>query len=88
MCRFLILFVASFLFISCAEQVKMEDRYVLQPVDNYLEYAIDDETVIPTYNLYTFEEKGVEYLTFSNPLSRVILIYNQHSSELVKKNSL
>lgn len=87
MCRFLILFVASFLFISCAEQVKMEDRYVLQPVDNYLEYAIDDETVVPLYNLYIFKDNGEDFLTFSNPLARTILIYNLHSGELVKKLS-
>lgn len=87
MCRFLILFVASFLFISCAEQVKMEDRYVLQPVDNYLEYAIDEETVVPLFNLYTFEEMGVEYLTFSNSDTRTILIYELQTGKLVKKIS-
>ena len=85
MCRYIVLLVIILLHSACTKQIEIEDKFVLQPVDDYLEYTIDDETVIPTYNLYTFEEKGVEYLTFSNPLSRVILIYNQHSSELVKK---
>lgn len=85
--RNLILLTIILLFFACSEQVETEDEYVLQPVDNYLEYAIDDDTVVPMYNLYTFEEKGVDYLTFSNPLARTILIYNVNSGELIKKIS-
>ena len=85
MYKFSILLTICFLLVACAEQAEPEDKYVLHPIDEYLEYKIDDDTRVPLYNLYTFKVKGIEYLTFSEPLSRVILIYNLLSGELVKK---
>ena len=85
--KYFIIALLSQMFVACSEQVDQEDSYVLQPTENYLEYEIDEDTRIPRFNLYTFEDKGVEYLTFSDPSSRTILIYNLQSGELVKKVS-
>jgi len=87
MYRFPILLTICFLLVACAEQAEPEDKYVLCPIEDYMEYEIDTETKIPLYNLYTFEDQDIEYLTFPESSSRTILIYNMRSGELVKKIS-
>lgn len=82
--KFLLLLIVALL-VSCGKQYKIEDSYGLKPVNHYLEYMIDDDTEIPIFNLYTFENNGIEYLTFSNYKSRVILIYELYSGKFVKK---
>ena len=59
---------------SCKTKEEKTDLYTLQPSNEYLTYEIDSDTEIPRYNLYTFEDKGTEYLTFSNPYTRIILV--------------
>lgn len=87
MTNFIFLLLVGFFVSACTEQIKTEDHYILQPVNEHLEYAIDDDTVIPLFNLYTFEENGLEYLTFSDSGTRTILIYELLTGELVKKIS-
>lgn len=74
MTNFIFLLLVVFFVSACTEQIKTEDHYILQPVNEHLEYAIDDDTVIPLFNLYAFEENGLEYLTFSDSGTRTILI--------------
>lgn len=83
---FIILFLQQIL-LSCISEKDYNDLYILNPTNNYLEYRIDEETVVPLFNLYTFEEMGVEYLTFSNSDTRTILIYELQTGKLVKKIS-
>ncbi|MBQ4056379.1 MAG: DUF4221 family protein [Bacteroidaceae bacterium] len=83
--KYCLLLLVAVIFSACSEQVEPEDKYVLRPIDEYLEYKIDDDTRVPLYSLYTFAERGVEYLTFSDPSSRTILIYDLHSCQQVKK---
>lgn len=73
------------IFVSCSNKEISNDVYSLEPTDDFLEYEIDSDTEIPLFNLYTFEDNGVEYLTFSNRFSRTILIYDLNAQELVKK---
>ena len=82
-----ILLVLTVVWCSCTEQTNTADKYMLQPVDDCLEYAVDEDTRVPLYNLYTFEDKGVEYLTFSNSDTRTVLIYELQTGKLVKKVS-
>ena len=72
-------------FVSCKQEVDKNDLYVLEPSEEYLEYEIDSDTEVPQFNLYTFEDKGIEYLTFSNPHARTILIYELCSGKFIKK---
>ncbi len=83
---FIILFLQQIL-LTCISEKDYNDLYILNPTNNYLEYRIDEETVVPLFNLYTFEEMGVEYLTFSNSDTRTILIYELQTGKLVKKIS-
>ena len=70
---------------SCKTKEEKTDLYTLQPSNEYLTYEIDSDTEIPRYNLYTFEDKGTEYLTFSNPYTRIILVYELESGKFIKK---
>ena len=82
------LFISVLLVLSaCSSEQKSEEQCFLQPTEQYLEYEIDEETRVPLYHLYTFEADGTEYLTFPNPETRTLLIYELLSGKFVKKFS-
>lgn len=81
--QFILLFVCM---ISCSEGIRdVSDSMSLVPAEDFLEYEIDSDSEVPIFNLYTFEDNGTEYLTFSNRHSRTILIYELLSGKFVKK---
>ena len=75
----------SVLLMSCSDRTDTNDVCSLQPQEDYLEFAIDDETRIPLFNLYTFQCDGIDYLTFSTQGTRTILIYELQTGKLIKK---
>lgn len=82
------LFISVLLVLSaCSSEQKSEEQCFLQPTEQYLEYEIDEETRVPLYHLYTFEVNGTEYLTFPNPETRTLLIYELLSGKFIKKFS-
>ena len=83
--KILILLVFSFSLFACTQKNSMSHVYGLRADEIYLDYPIDDETVVPLFNLYTFRENDKEYLAFSNDVTRSLLIYDVLSGELVKK---
>jgi len=82
--KFYLVICLFFLMVSCKPKVDSSDLYVMEPSDVYLEYEIDSDTEIPQFNLYTFEDNGTEYLTFSNPYTSRILIYELMSGKYIK----
>ena len=82
--KFYLVICLFFLMVSCKPKVDSSDLYVMEPSDMYLEYEIDSDTEIPQFNLYTFEDNGTEYLTFSNPYTSRILIYELMSGKYIK----
>ncbi|WP_455674486.1 DUF4221 family protein [Phocaeicola sp.] len=83
--RIAVLWLLCAVLYACGQKENKGNKYELKPVDNYLEFSIDDETVIPLFNLYLCEDNGREYVTFSNRDSRTILIYDLLSGKLIKK---
>ncbi len=69
--------------VSCGNK-KTQDLYSLQPANTYLNFSIDNDTRLPRYCLWTFEEKGKEYLCFPN-IGREILFYSIEDEKMVKK---
>lgn len=59
-------------------------KEVLRPSESYLAFSIDEDTRLPEFCIWTFEENGKEYLAFPN-LSKEILFYDIVSGELVQK---
>lgn len=69
--------------VSCGNK-KKQDLYSLQPANIYLAFSIDNDTRLPRFCLWTFEEKGKEYLCFPNGGSE-ILFYSIDDEKMVKK---
>lgn len=72
------------LLLSFLAEIKTQDLYSLQPANTYLNFSIDNDTRLPRYCLWTFEEKGKEYLCFPN-IGREILFYSIEDEKMVKK---
>ncbi|WP_321481221.1 DUF4221 family protein [uncultured Bacteroides sp.] len=79
-----LLFYSLILFSCGGGQKVSNDMYSLQPTDSYLKFSIDRKTRFPRFCLWTFEEKGKEYMCFPNE-GREILFYNIENQQLVKK---
>lgn len=69
---------------SCATESSIKDTFLLQPTDTYLNFPIDEDTRLPKYCLWTFEDAGKEYLAFPNG-GKEILFYDIESESLLKK---
>ena len=70
---------------SCATESSIKDTFLLQPTDTYLNFPIDEDTRLPKYCLWTFEDAGKEYLAFPNG-GKEILFYDIESESLLKKS--
>ena len=57
MSKIFILFIFSILLFACTQKDSVSHVCGLQADEVYLDYPVDDETVIPLFNLYTFKEK-------------------------------
>ena len=79
-----IVFLFVFL-VACTSKQYKSDTYTLIPTENYYICNLDNDTRVPLNNLYLLEQDSLEYLTFSNPGTRSILIYNIPSGRLEKK---
>ena len=71
------------LFSSCST-AEVHDSFALRATDTYLDFPIDEETRLPKFCLWTFEENGVEYITF-NSYGNHVLFYEVATGRLVKK---
>lgn len=69
--------------ISCSHEIPW-NSYSLQASDDFLNFEIDEDTRLPKFNLWSFEEEGKDYLAFSN-MGREILFYDIGSQKLIKK---
>lgn len=75
------------LFFSCANVKKENDgreQASLVAVDEYLSFKIDEDTRLPKFCLWIFEENGKEYIAFPN-MGREILFYDIESQEMIKR---
>ena len=79
-----ILFLFVFL-AACTPKQYKSDTYTLIPTEYYYICNLDNETRVPLHNLYLIEQDSLEFLTFSDPATRSILIYNIPSGGLEKK---
>lgn len=61
------------------------DRYSLERTDKVMSFSIMDEDKVPQFSVYTFNEKGKNYLSFQNMPKSEILIYSLDTQNLVKK---
>lgn len=68
---------------SCGKE-KKEDLVALRATDTYLSFPIDEDTRLPKFCLWTFEEGGKEYLTFPN-IGKEVIFYNIETEQLAKK---
>lgn len=68
---------------SCKETNQIT-KLSLQATDTYIEFPIDEDTRLPKYCLWTFDEKDNEYLAFPSR-GRDILFYDIDKEKLVKK---
>lgn len=78
------IFLLVFL-ISC-QKGKQDNVYSLVAVDDYLSFPIDEDTRLPKYCLWTFNEGDKEFLTFPN-VGKDILFYDMETGELVNKTT-
>ncbi|MEG1333890.1 MULTISPECIES: DUF4221 family protein [Bacteroides] len=81
--NYLFIILYCILFSSCGAK-RAHDSFALQATDTYLDFPIDEETRLPKFCLWTFEENGVEYLTF-NSYGNHVLFYEIATGRLVKK---
>ncbi len=72
---------------SCNQQSEkpQADAYSLQPVDEYINLPIDEDTYVPRSEIAHFELNGTEYIAFQNSQEPQILIYNLDKRVLEKK---
>lgn len=61
------------------------DNYSLERTDKILSFPIMDDVKVPQHSVFSFSEKGKDYLSFQNLPKSEILIYSMDSQELVKK---
>ena len=81
--NYLFIILYCILFSSCGAK-RAHDSFVLQATDTYLDFPIDEETRLPKFCLWTFEENGVEYLTF-NSYGNHVLFNETATGRLVKE---
>ena len=79
-----IVFLFVFL-VACTSKQYKSDTYTLIPTENYYICNLDNDKRVPLNNLYLIEQDSLEFLTFSDPATRSILIYNIPSGRLEKK---
>lgn len=81
--KYIKIFVTGLLFISCTQENK-NDLFTLQAIEEFLNFSIDEDTRLPKFNLWTFEENNKEYIAFPN-MGKEILFYDIESKNLVKR---
>lgn len=79
----LYVFLVCLVFGSCQNE-KENDLFALRAIDHYLNLPIDENTRIPKFCLWTFENDGKEYLAFPNR-GKEILFYDLDTQQLIKK---
>lgn len=59
------------------------DNYSLERTDKILSFPIMDDVKVPQHSVFSFSEKGKDYLSFQNLPKSEILIYSMDSQGLV-----
>lgn len=84
---FFYIIISLILFCSC-KNAKLtndaRDKVNLKVVNEFMCFNIDEETRMPKFCLWTFEDNGKEYMAFPN-MGREILFYSIESQEVVKR---
>lgn len=80
-----ILFICSaVLTLSCTPGVNT-DKYTLENTDKVLSFPIMEEVKVPQASVFTFNDKGKNYISFQNLPKSEILIYSIDTQSLVKR---
>lgn len=73
------------LLVCVACGTKKDNQYFLKVSDVSIKFPIDEDTKLPQLSIFSFEEAGVQYMSFQNDRKPEIQIYNVRTGELVKK---
>lgn len=79
----LLLMLVLFAFVSC-KSTSDNEHYVIRKSEKVLSFQLKSDVKMP-YNVFSFEEKGCQYLSFQNSIRSEILIYEMYSGKLVKQ---
>lgn len=75
--------------ISCKkEKGQMQDSYTLEATENIKSFPLDSDVKYNAFYLYTFEEKGKNYLSFLNYRTTQLLFYDFDTTKFLFKVTL
>lgn len=84
MAKYLLFLCLAVSIFSCTSTNNI-DRYSLEKKDEILSFLIMEDVRMPQVSVFTFEEKGKNYLSFQNLPESEILIYSIESQDLAKR---